>query len=307
MLLAVLVALVLASGAYATSRATEAIAHDSSALQRADQVVVATWATRNLLIQASLLVDAAKSGLVDRIPRRAGDRGSTAEPSSLSAGVEALADEWPAESGALVVEHEAVETAVSAALRQLEAGDTSAAATSVNEAEVSFETLAGLAEAERDRRSVDIAAAGERAGQMAVATRWMIALFLPCIAFLILHMHDKRESRQRLLENRLAQEKRVHRVKDDFLAAVVHHLRTPLTAVVGYAELLRDGRHRFNTGQRNEMIETLADEALDLGELIEDIHVAARSNSDTITVTPETCDVRRIAEAVAIGLGPSRP
>lgn len=305
-LLSVLVALVLASGAYATSRATEDISQDSSALQRADQVVVATWATRNLLIQASLLVDAAKSDLVGEPLVEQAIEEARVSLSSLSAGVEALADEWPSGSDALEIEREAVAEAASMALTQLEAGNTTAAAASVNEAGVSFETLAELAEVERDRRAVDIAAAGERAGQVVVATRWMIALFLPCIAFLILHMHDKRESRQRLLENELAQEKRVHRVKDDFLAAVVHHLRTPLTAVVGYAELLRDGRHRFNTGQRNEMIETLADEALDLGELIEDIHVAARSNSDTITVSPETCDVRRIAEAVAIGLGPSR-
>jgi len=305
-LLAVLVALVLASGAYATSRATEDIAQDSEALQRADQVVVATWATRNLLIQASLLVDAAKSELVDEALVQQAIDEARASLSSLGAGVESLVAEWPSGAGALEVERGAVAKASSTALTQLEAGDTTAAATSVKEAEVSFETLAQLAEVERDRRAAEIDAAGERAGQVAVATRWMIALFLPCIAFLILHMHGRRESRQRLLENELAHERRVRRVKDDFLAAVVHHLRTPLTAVVGYAELLRDGRHRFNTGQRNEMIETLADEAADLGELIEDIHVAARSNSDTITVTPEPCDVRRIMEAVAVGLGPSR-
>ncbi|HLF43172.1 MAG TPA: EAL domain-containing protein [Acidimicrobiia bacterium] len=304
-MLAVLVALVLTSSAYATSRATEEIAHDSRVLQRADQVMVATWTTRNLLIQANLLVDAAKSQLVDQSLVLSAIGEANQSLSSLNAGVESLAAEWPAGAPALEVERHAVATATSSALSSLEAGDTTAAAASVDEAQASFERLAQLAELERDRRAAAIVSAGDRAGRVAVATRWMIALFLPCIAFLILHMHDRRESRQKLLESQLAQEKRVRRMKDDFLAAVVHHLRTPLTAVVGYAELLRDGRHRFNTGQRNEMIETLADEAADLGELIEDIHIAARSNSDTITVTPETCDVRRIAEAVAVGLGPS--
>ena len=54
-----------------------------------------------------------------------------------------------------------------------------------------------------------------------------------------------------------AQERKAHRLKDEFLATLSHELRTPLNAIVGWTDLLRveelpkQARHGLEVIERN--------------------------------------------------------
>lgn len=78
--------------------------------------------------------------------------------------------------------------------------------------------------------------------------------------------------------------------KDELIASVSHELRTPLTAVVGYAELLRE-HSTLSPDEQDEMIRAIADQGRDLANIIEDLLVAARMDTDTLTVARTAVDL----------------
>src|SRR3990172_7568584 len=65
------------------------------------------------------------------------------------------------------------------------------------------------------------------------------------------------------------------RSKDQLIAAVSHDLRTPLTAVVGISEVLRDSRSVLSESEVEEMTAMIASEALDLSDIVEDLLIGA--------------------------------
>lgn len=81
------------------------------------------------------------------------------------------------------------------------------------------------------------------------------------------------------------------RSKDTFVAGVAHELRTPLTAVVGFAELLRSGESPLSAEEREEMIETIASEAIDLTNIVEDLLVATRAQIGELAVIQVSVDL----------------
>jgi signal transduction histidine kinase len=92
--------------------------------------------------------------------------------------------------------------------------------------------------------------------------------------------------------------------KDRFVASVSHELRTPLTGVVGFSTELRDHLDRYSHGELREMLELIASQAGDVGNIVEDLLVAARADLGTITLAPERVDVRSIIRDVSSGHPP---
>lgn len=66
--------------------------------------------------------------------------------------------------------------------------------------------------------------------------------------------------------------------KDDFLAAVSHRLRTPLTSVVGFSEVLRDSDGRLGDSDRRELVSTIAVQAIELGHLFDNLLTVTRES-----------------------------
>ncbi|NQV06755.1 HAMP domain-containing histidine kinase, partial [bacterium] len=61
-------------------------------------------------------------------------------------------------------------------------------------------------------------------------------------------------------------------------------LRTPLTAVVGFAEVLRDSAHTIPENERAELLEMVVRQGADLTNIINDLLVAARIDVGDLTV-----------------------
>lgn len=96
------------------------------------------------------------------------------------------------------------------------------------------------------------------------------------VAYLLYRRNETNRELQHLRDLTLA--------KDRFLASVSHELRTPLTAVLGFTELLRDNADSLTRLEREEMIRAVADQAFDLGHIIEDLLVSARAELDQLVI-----------------------
>jgi signal transduction histidine kinase len=80
--------------------------------------------------------------------------------------------------------------------------------------------------------------------------------------------------------------------KDRFVATVSHELRTPLAAVLGFSEILKaDTLEGMGTDERNEIISTIAEQAGDLADIVEDLLVMARADHGTLATVAVPVDV----------------
>jgi signal transduction histidine kinase len=84
--------------------------------------------------------------------------------------------------------------------------------------------------------------------------------------------------------------------KDQFIASVSHELRTPLTGIVGLAQELRNNRDLFGPEELDEFLGHIYEQSTEMGNIIEDLLIAARADIGTLVVKPTTLDV---AEALA--------
>lgn len=105
----------------------------------------------------------------------------------------------------------------------------------------------------------------------------------------------------RLLEQSLTE---VIQAKDEFIASVSHELRTPLTAVVGLASELVSS-NQLDAEERDDLLELLADQSVEMSHIVEDLLVAARADTGTITVAVEEVDLAQEARDLAAQLDPS--
>ncbi len=88
------------------------------------------------------------------------------------------------------------------------------------------------------------------------------------------------------------------RSKDEFVAAVSHELRTPLTAVVGFAQELRTKIDEFTPPEMETFVSLIAEQSMEVADLVEDLLVAARVDIDKVAVAPEPVVVREQVDAV---------
>jgi signal transduction histidine kinase len=89
----------------------------------------------------------------------------------------------------------------------------------------------------------------------------------------------------------------VNRLKDLFLSTASHELKTPLTSVIGYAELLDDNDGRMTREQRGEFLRRLRAEAGRLLSLIEDILDLARIESGKLALRCVSMSLNEVAHA----------
>ena len=103
---------------------------------------------------------------------------------------------------------------------------------------------------------------------------------------------------EREASQRTEQLERLVRSKDQLIAAVSHQLRTPLTAVVGNSEVLRDSRSMLSETEVVEMTSEIASGALDLSDIVEDLLINTRCEADAIGLAHEPVDLA--AEATRV-------
>ncbi len=101
-------------------------------------------------------------------------------------------------------------------------------------------------------------------------------------------------------ELRLASEKakieEMNKAKSYFFSSVSHDIRTPLNAIIGYAELLLDGID--DRDERNKALSAISTSGNTLLQLINDVLDLSKLESGKMDIKPELTDVREIVSAV---------
>ena len=91
------------------------------------------------------------------------------------------------------------------------------------------------------------------------------------------------ESNQRLLQ--------MDRVKKDFVANICHELRTPVSTIIGFGEVLRDPAY---TGDRTEMLNRLINNGQELSDLMDNLMNFTRIEADGASAQFEIVKLREI-------------
>ncbi|HWW68061.1 MAG TPA: HAMP domain-containing sensor histidine kinase [Solirubrobacterales bacterium] len=97
------------------------------------------------------------------------------------------------------------------------------------------------------------------------------------------------------LEREASQRDRLDRVKDEFVLTASHELRSPLTSVQGFAELLMLEREKLDPKQA-ETVEIILDNSRHLVRLLNDLLDLARSDAGRLTIRPVPTEVAPLIE-----------
>lgn len=99
------------------------------------------------------------------------------------------------------------------------------------------------------------------------------------------------------LEREAAEREQLDRLKDEFVLTASHELRSPLTSVQGYAELLMLDRDSL-TPRQAETVEVILDNCRHLVRLLNDLLDLARSDAGRLTIQPQPTEVAPLVEDV---------
>ena len=110
---------------------------------------------------------------------------------------------------------------------------------------------------------------------------------------------DRLDQRARELEAANLKLSELNQMKDVFLSTASHELKTPLSSVIAYAELLEENEATLAKEQRGEFLRRLRSEANRLLGLIEDILDLSRIESGKLTLRRRSIALGEIARAAA--------
>jgi PAS domain S-box-containing protein len=112
------------------------------------------------------------------------------------------------------------------------------------------------------------------------------------------------EELARRLQADLATAHELDRAKRAFFGAISHDLRSPITSVIGWAELLLDTSGDTLTDQQHKALETLLAAANQQRTLLEDLLDLARADAGSFDIRPEPADLGATARMTVDLLAP---
>jgi PAS domain S-box-containing protein len=98
--------------------------------------------------------------------------------------------------------------------------------------------------------------------------------------------------------------KELEEAKDLFLATTSHELRTPITVVQGFASTLASRWDKLSDAERRSAVQTIAERAGSLGQLVEQLLLGSRAGADQLTVTNGAFDLGQLLRGAAVAFRP---
>jgi signal transduction histidine kinase len=107
-------------------------------------------------------------------------------------------------------------------------------------------------------------------------------------------------------ENRLVEDlKRLDASRLEFFATVAHDLRSPLTGIEGYVEMLADGEAGDISPQQAKMLQTINRRSVQLRSLVDDLLTLSRLDTGAATVTLRPVNLAQAVSDAAEVIAPS--
>ncbi len=113
------------------------------------------------------------------------------------------------------------------------------------------------------------------------------------------HMAEELTLRNGALVKQRDQLQEMNRLKSEFLANISHELRTPMNAILGYAELIQEGIYGPTTPEQFEGLDGILESGRNLLTLINQILDLSKVESGRMDVSLTALDLVDIAESVA--------
>lgn len=88
-------------------------------------------------------------------------------------------------------------------------------------------------------------------------------------------------------------------VKDEFVHILVHELKAPMTAMTGYATLLRRRWDQLPDGQRQEFLENLERGTYRLARLVKDVQEVSLAEREELPIDAQPVELRPLLERIA--------
>lgn len=98
---------------------------------------------------------------------------------------------------------------------------------------------------------------------------------------------------------------KVDRVKTDFVASINHELRTPITSIIGYVDMLNDGMGGDLAPAQADLLKVVERNSVRLMTLIEDLLTLSHIESDAFRLTLRPLDLRETIAQATEALRPS--
>jgi signal transduction histidine kinase len=89
-------------------------------------------------------------------------------------------------------------------------------------------------------------------------------------------------------------ERRMDRMKDEFIATASHELRTPLTSILGYVEALREGDAGALAPEQERFLEVIARNSHRLRHLVDDLLDVARADAGRLALSMARVDLGEV-------------
>ncbi len=121
-------------------------------------------------------------------------------------------------------------------------------------------------------------------GQLSQITFVAIAFFIPAITILVFWfaLRQKVKTRENRMRSVVEKERDLNRTKDELIAGLSHELRTPITSILGFSEILLEDPRVHQ--EAHELIGLINASSSDLSRMVNDLLIAARLDAGALTV-----------------------
>ncbi len=105
----------------------------------------------------------------------------------------------------------------------------------------------------------------------------------------------------------LLEERRAGEFREAFIDVISHELRTPVTTILGAAQILARSERPRDGSARDSLLDDIHLEAERLHRLVEDLLVLTRAERGRLVVDAEPLAVERLLQRVVTGIAPELP